>query len=248
MSRTRFPIGTLAARAFVAPAGAQSTTSPNVESSGLPGQYAYAVEPSLSADGRKVAFASNAAVRDMESIFPMQIFRTRHSNSMPSTAPAAVPRRRRRLPGCRSTAPPRRSPCHARQPGLEAGPRWDEAVVRRRAEVLVDLVLAVRALRDEIDDRLAEQRIEVPETVHDRVRRVVVGGGGGDGLHERRRRDSRTTDAEEAQDHDRALAVPQLGGAQARAEVLERLALRGRVLADANERGQRSTLVVADRR
>src|SRR5690606_28303669 len=70
---------------------------------------------------------------------------------------------------------------------------------------------------------------------------------GGNSLHERRRLDRRAADAEKAQDHRRAFAIPQLRGAQARAEILERLAARGRVLAHAHERCQRTTLVLADR-
>ena len=57
----------------------------------------------------------------------------------------------------------------------------------------------------------------------------------------------RATDAEEAQHHDRALAIPQLRGAQPRAELLERLALGRRVLAHAHERGERAARVLADR-
>ena len=55
-------------------------------------------------------------------------------------------------------------------------------------------------------------------------------------------------DAEEAQDDDRALAVPELGAAQAAAELAERLALGGRLLADADERLERAALVLTDRR
>ncbi|MFT3699445.1 MAG: hypothetical protein QM831_40225 [Kofleriaceae bacterium] len=114
--------------------------------------------------------------------------------------------------------------------------------------MFVDLVLVIGALVDELDDGLAEDGIEVPQAIEDHDRGVVFVRRRRERLHEHARRDLRATDAEEPQHVRGTLFVPELETAQARAEVLERLALAGRFFRDANERGQRTTLVLADRR
>src|SRR6185295_11349171 len=66
------------------------------------------------------------------------------------------------------------------EPGADAGPRRDRAAVGRRGEVLVDLFLVVRALADEVEHGLAEQRVEVPHAIEDGDRDLVLAAGRGE--------------------------------------------------------------------
>src|SRR5258707_1308129 len=75
---------------------------------------------------------------------------------------------------------------------------------------------------------------------------VVVGGRGRERLHECGGNGHWAAGAEEAKEDERLLAVPELRRAEPAAELLERLALRGRVLAHTDQRDQRVARVLAD--